>query len=338
MIRKRLLDSDRVIAGEKQMERMLLTLHEWGFVTLEPTPVKDEAGKYPADYKSQRALPNETLDKVLAFRSIHPIYGAFLVDVLGKANWDERLQIFESVLDMPRPMLKYLRPFGVQAGPLETEIVRPVLEQHGLLDALPPPPEMIDGEFPDILEEEDEREPEPWFAEKLRLFFETTRPETEEITIYSVWAAGELLRDFGGNFNLYISQKNLAKQEGIIFRHLLRLILMCEVFGEVTPADTTQEEWLTFLKQLAYQLTEACREIDPTSTSETIRRAAQRDSLRDNNGEPEKAKVVPSKSSNPKSASPKKRKKTSWPDWIWIREGDRPEVSYRGAKTLVYSF
>ncbi|MCX7666325.1 MAG: DEAD/DEAH box helicase [Gemmataceae bacterium] len=300
VIRKRLLDESRVIAGEKQMERMLLTLHEWGFVTLEPTPVKDESGKYPADYKSEQALPNPTLDKLLAFRSIHPIYGAFLIDVLGKANWEERVQIFESVLDMPRPMLKFLRPYGVAPGPLETEMVRPVLEQHGLLDALPPPPEPVDGEIPEILEEEEDREPEPWFAEKLRLFFETTRPETEEITIYSVWAAGELLRDFAGNFNLYILKKNLAKQEGIIFRHLLRLILLCEEFAEVTPADTTPEEWLTFLKGFAYQLTESCRAIDPTSTSETIRRATQRDSLREESSASEKAKVVPIEIIEPK--------------------------------------
>ena len=58
------------------------------------------------------------------------------MDVLGKANWDERVQAFESVLEMPRPLLKHVRPKGVAPGPLETEVVRPSLEQHGLLQAV----------------------------------------------------------------------------------------------------------------------------------------------------------------------------------------------------------
>src|SRR4030095_9200861 len=102
VIRKRLLDEPRIIAGEKQMELMLLSLHDAGFVALEPTPVKDEAGKYPADYRSELATPTPTLHRLLGFRSVHPMYGSYLVDVLGKANWDERVQAFASVLEVPQ--------------------------------------------------------------------------------------------------------------------------------------------------------------------------------------------------------------------------------------------
>src|SRR5262249_6730759 len=161
--------------------------------------------------------------------------------VLGKANWEERVQAFESVLEMPRPLLKFVRPKGVPPGPLEAEIVRPALEQHGLLAAKPEPaPADEEGESGGWDEDE---EPEPWFAEKLRMYFEVLRPEVADVEVFSVWSAGDLLQNFGGNFNLYVRTKDLTKQEGIVFRHLLRLILLCEEFAQLTPPDTTVEEW-----------------------------------------------------------------------------------------------
>jgi hypothetical protein len=236
VIRKRLLDEPRIVAGEKQMEQMLLTLHDAGYVTLEPAPVKGEDGKYPADYRSDKANPTPALPRLLGFRSVHPLYGAFLVDVLGKANWDERVQAFESVLEMPRPLLKFVRPKGVPPGPLET-------------------------------------------AEKLRMYFEVQRPEVADVEVFSAWAAGELLQNFGGNFNLYVRTKDLTKQEGIVFRHLLRLILLCEEFAQLTPPDVLPEEWQGFLRDLANRLTDTCRRVDPASTEETIQRAHSADAL-----------------------------------------------------------
>ena len=249
---------------------MLLTLHEAGYVVLEPLPVKNEEGKYPADYRSENAQPTPTLARLLGFRSVDPLYGAFLVDVLGKANWDERVQAFESVMQMPRPLLKYVRPKGVPPGPLETEIVRPALEQHGLLAVKP---QAAEGEEEEEFEDE---EPEPWFAEKLRMYFEVQRPDVE-LEVFSVWAAGDMLQNFGGNFNLYVRTKDLIKQEGIIFRHLLRLILLCEEFAQLSPPDLPAEEWQGFLRDLANRLTDACRRVDPTSTEEAIQRAHSTD-------------------------------------------------------------
>jgi superfamily II DNA/RNA helicase len=273
VIRKRLLDEPRIVAGEKQMEQMLLTLHEAGYVELEPTPVKNEEGKYPLDYRSEKARPTPRLAQLLAFRSVHPLYGAFLVEVLGRANWDERVEAFESVLEMPRPLLKYVRPRGVPPGTLETELLRPSLEQKGLLAVkMPEPDEGEEDEFED-------EEPEPWFAEKLRMYFEMRRPEVTDLEVYSVWAAGDLLENFGGNFNLFIRTKDLTKQEGIIFRHLLRLILLCEEFAQLSPADLPPEEWQEFLRDLANRLAHTCQVVDPTSTEETIQRAHSADAL-----------------------------------------------------------
>src|SRR5262245_35048970 len=111
------------------------------------------------------------------------------------------------------------------------------------------------------------------------MYFEVQRPEIADLEVFSVWAAGDLLQNFGGNFNLYVRTKDLTKQEGIIFRHLLRLILLCEEFAQLTPPDTTVEEWQGFLRDLANRLTDACRRVDPTSTEETIQRAQSADAL-----------------------------------------------------------
>src|SRR5207245_8119855 len=65
----------------------------------------------------------------------------------------------------------------------------------------------------------------PLFAEKLRMLFDELYPAVDDVHTDAVWAAGELLRF--GDFNAYVKQRDLTKQEGIICRHLLRLILFC---------------------------------------------------------------------------------------------------------------
>ena len=108
---------------------MLLTLADGGFVTLDPPPpaAKPERPTTPAAPSlmplSRLATPTPALDNLLVFRSVHPLYGAFLLDHLGIADRDERLQALESVLEMPRPLLRYVRvplPDDLPPGPLAT--------------------------------------------------------------------------------------------------------------------------------------------------------------------------------------------------------------------------
>jgi hypothetical protein len=106
-------------------------------------------------------------------------------------------------------------------------------------------------------------------AEKLRLLFDELYPEVDDVSTQSVWCASELLR-FEGNFNKYVQSRDLVKQEGIVFRHLLRLILMIGEFIQVCPKDTTPEEWQADLRDISERLTAACRAVDPTSTDEMI--------------------------------------------------------------------
>src|SRR5262249_19392738 len=155
----------RIAAGEKILESMLHTLAAGGYVTLDPPPVvadketrrlgdkvnEREAGA-PVSLSSslvvhlsngpiRRATPTAKLDRLLTFRSVHPLYGAFLVEQLGIAGPEERLQMLESVLEMPKPLLKFVRvPWDLPPGPLQTTRLDAELVQRGLLTAKPPKP------------------------------------------------------------------------------------------------------------------------------------------------------------------------------------------------------
>ena len=269
VLRKRLMDEPRIRAQEKILDGMLLTLAAGGFVTLAPAPLPpaDPQAAATQPYSAVLAQPTPELDKLLVFRSIHPLYGAYLVNQLGIANREERLQAFESVLEMPRPLLKFVRvpyPEDLPPGPLAATRLDPELIRRGLI-AAPIPREEGEDEEDDW--EEEERP--PTLAEKLRLLFDALYPDVDDVRTQSVWCAGELLR-FAGNFNKYVQSRDLVKQEGIVFRHLLRLILLLGEFAQLTPPDAAPEEWQRDLRDLADQLTASCRAVDPTSTDEMI--------------------------------------------------------------------
>jgi superfamily II DNA/RNA helicase len=270
-LHKRLLDTARIQASERYLERMLLTLADHGFVTLDPAPPPPPAdGGSPPPYQATTATPTPALDTLLVFRSAHPLYGAFLVNQLGIADRNERVQALESVLEIPRPLLRSVRvpgPDVLPPGPLASTRLDTELIRRGLMVAPLPPSEDDEEE-----EEDDDWERPPVLADKLRLLYDATHPDAGDLVTQPVWAAGELLRH-GGNFNLYVRARDLVKQEGIVFRHLLRLILLCGEFAQVTPPETTQADWQAELKDLADQLTASCRAVDPASTDEMIQMA-----------------------------------------------------------------
>ncbi|MFO0802427.1 MAG: DEAD/DEAH box helicase [Gemmataceae bacterium] len=296
VVRKRLLDQPRIEAGMKQLTRMLITLHEHGFVVLVPAPEPPSGGREPSvspastpiinahgglppparpepilEYHPVTATPTAELDKLLVFRACQPLYGAFLIDRLGAANQEERLQAFESVLELPRPLLKFVRvPFDLSPGPLATQTLDPELIAKGLMVAKPPKSDD---------EPDDEDEFVPWderppvFAEKLRLLFDSKYPEVGDFATTGVWAAADIILRYGGNFNTYVTTRDLTKQEGLIFRHCLRLILLLEEFEQLTPPGADPEQWKADLKELKDKLTETCRAVDPSSTDSAIKKA-----------------------------------------------------------------
>jgi superfamily II DNA/RNA helicase len=240
----------------------------------------DPAAEEP-DYEPQRAYPNEPLTTLLSFKSINPLYGTFLLDVLPFASGPERVQALESVLVFPGAVSRNLRiprPDVMPLSPFATDFLNPELLQRGLATIT----EL--GGTPQDDDENDERggyrEPEEWvrplnFPEKLLRLFRSEYPGVSDIAMTDVWAAGELL-NFGGDFNKLVTTRKIAKQEGILFRHILRFILLCEEFVPHVDPDSV---WHGELHSISHQLTEACREIDPRSTDMMIESAHAVDPL-----------------------------------------------------------
>jgi superfamily II DNA/RNA helicase len=296
---KRLMPGKQLQAGLRAMEKMLLTLWTAGYVTLEPPPPRSplpadadaadraEGSSAPPNpsnsqpdeaqaYRPRLAHPTPELERLLMFRGVNPLYGVFLVNQLGVANRDERIQAMESVLEMPRSVAYHLRvppADELPPGPLATTRLDVQLLQLGLADA---------AELGAVDDEEEEDHRRQMFAEekprvltladKLRRLFDYDFAGVHSVHTHPVWAAGELLR-FGGDFNKFITSKQLQKQEGIVFRHLLRMILLLAEFRQLCPPDASQYEWRSDLHEISDTLAASCRQVDPTSTDKALEQA-----------------------------------------------------------------
>lgn len=290
-IRKRLLDSPRVEAGLRQLRQMLLTLHRKGFVVLEPAPPSEllqplNVTRLTTDYQPERARPTADLPKLLAFRSCHPLYGLYLLELMPVANREERIQLFESLLDLPRQLYRAIRvPFELSGGPLERNRLDPELLQRGLLTVQMSASQhrnedeknehtsystsdTDDDEEAALIDEEGRS---LVLAQKVRLLFDELHPDVTDLQTQAVWVAGDVLQF--GDFNKYVTSKNLVRQEGIIFRHLLRMILLLEEFAQLTPPELDTAAWRAELREIASKLTRICHAVDPTSTQQTISKA-----------------------------------------------------------------
>jgi len=229
----------------------------------------------PPPYRPIFAHPTEQLAKLSLFRSVNPLFGVFLVNQLGIADRKERIQAFEAALDFPAPVARYVRvpkQEFLPPGPLATLRLDQQLLQLGLATAeelLQKPKEEEEPWKPRRSYDAAQDEEPKWVlsvAEKLRRLFDYEHAGVFDLRTRAVWAAGELLTEFNGNFDKYISSKDMAKQEGILFRHLLRLILLLREFRPLAPPDLDESAWRYELDEIVDQLTASCRAVDPMST------------------------------------------------------------------------
>jgi superfamily II DNA/RNA helicase len=240
-----------------------------------PVPLIAGEERAAPEYRPDRAIPTGRMAEFFLFRSVNPVYALFLLEQFALADQTERLQALESVLELPKALLRAVRvpnPEKLPPGPLARTYLDNELVTRGLITAgdLYPPWD------PDIPFEE--RKYAPALGEKLRMLFDATYPGVHGVFVQPVWAAGELL-NFECNFQNYIGSRDLAKQEGLIFRHLLRLVLLLGEFSQVTPAGIAAAAWRTELKLLADRFTACCREVDPGSTDSMLAHAADQDIL-----------------------------------------------------------
>lgn len=243
----------------------------------------------PPAYRPQRAVPTDRLRDFFVFRGINPVYAMFLLEHLALADPVERIQLFESVLELPGSLLRHVRvppPHRMPPGPLARERIDSEIVQRGLIPAGDVYPE-FDPDLPP-----EERKYAPPLADKVRMLFESEYPNVHGVRITPCWAAGDVL-DHGGNFHQFISSNQLASQEGLLFRHLLRLVLLLEEFAQVTPKGLEPDAWRTELRTIAEKLIVCCREVDPTSTDWAIAQAHQPDVLLPTTGGKPAVTVIP---------------------------------------------
>ncbi len=229
-------------------------------------PVKREAAAEPVwdGYEPRLAIATPLLPLINCFRSINPLYGLFLAEHMHRASHEERLQLLESVLDMPSSVAVLVRvplPDSMPAGPLASEYVNPRLLSRGLLT-----PQELTGYFDEV--ERRRVYPLP-LGDRMRMLFHSEFPGVLDVHQRSVWCVGDLLR-FGGNFDRFVRARDLLRQEGVVFRHCLRMILLLGEFAEIEPPMLDPVEWRRDLADLASLLTDSCRAVDPSSTDEVL--------------------------------------------------------------------
>lgn len=227
----------------------------------------------PERYLPQLATPTERLPDLLKLRGVHPLYGIYLMSHLGIADHAERLQAMESLLELPRSLGKAIRVpkhEELPPGPLATTRLDEQLLKLGLATA---------EELREPEEDEEDRHRGSWgdeervyvltLAHKLQRLFEYDFPGVHDLRIWPCWVAGEVL-EFGCDFNKYITSKGLQKQEGMIFRHLLRLVLLIDEFAQLCPPEIEHRQWQDELAEIADKLEETCRQVDSYSTDQWL--------------------------------------------------------------------
>ncbi len=216
------------------------------------------------EYDPRSAIATDNLDLLFHFRSINSIFGIFLAEHFHRASHEERLLLLEGALNMPRSVASKVRvpfPEHMPPGPLATGWLTPQILSKGLATQ-----EEITG-YRD--EDTGRRVPPIDLAIQMQMLFRTEFPAASDAQCSAIWCAGDLLT-FGGDFNKYVRSRDLTKQEGIVFRHCLRMILLCGEFGCIQPPGIEPADWQRDLAELASQLTQSCRAVDPSSTDETL--------------------------------------------------------------------
>ncbi len=233
----------------------------------------DKSDSPREDYQPITATPTESMGDLLLLRGVHPLYAVFLMKHLGIADRNERVMALESLLQLSRSLGRAVRIPGheeLPPGPLATSRLDAQLLQNGLATA---------EELGAVDKQDDEEESKRgWYDEyvhvltlprKLQRLFEYDFPAVDDLKITPVWVAGEALQ-YGTDFNKYVVGNKLQQQEGIVFRHLLRMVMLIDEMTLLTPADIPIEQWQDDMVEVADQLEAMCRTADPRSTDQWL--------------------------------------------------------------------
>ena len=260
---RRFNNPERLERFQSQLDHMTDNLHALGYL------VKAEDG----DHVSL----NESINELMLFRSIDPLFGAFLTKFMGRSAPTDKIQALESVLGVPPAIERRVRGVDLPVSPFETQELDPLLIQMGLIGSGVKHGSAADEDSPYHYEKadyyaDDEEEYPPAFPEKLQMVFEAKLASPEFIFMQPKWVAGGIF-DFNDDFYKYVGAHDLAKNEGLILRHLLRLVILA---GEFQMATEDPE-----YTELAERVTQVCQTVDPRYTDKFLSDEAARKSLAD---------------------------------------------------------
>lgn len=199
---------------------------------------------------------DSSIERLLNFRSVDPLYGAFLAEQLGRGSFEEKLQVLESVLDVPPVIVRRVPLPELAKGPLQTQVIEPLMISMGVALTRPDAESEYERRFGDDYRDEEEEQP-PTFPEMLKLTFEARLPAPEPVSVQPKWIAGGAFQ-MDCEFFKFARAANLIKQEGIVLRHLLRLVILAGEFLVLTE-DPDYER----VGELA---TQCCRRVDQRYT------------------------------------------------------------------------
>ena len=244
---KRFNSQERNAKFGDQLDYMLSNLAQFGYVT--------------HDKEDDLVSLHESIYDLLVFRSVDPLLGAFLARQLVISSHEEKLQVLEAILPLPPAMLTSLRLPELQPGPLQTQSLEPTLIKMGIAlahaDGGVFAPRDDDDEGDDYYEEE---EPPPRLSlpEMLAALFEAKLAAPEFIQLRGKWVAGGLA-EYNGDFYKFVRARDLIKNEGLVLRHLLRLVILAGEFHAQSGEDPDYE----LIRDAA---TEVCQQVDPSYT------------------------------------------------------------------------
>jgi hypothetical protein len=248
-LRSRFDSQERLARFDGDLDRMIANLAAQGFLK------RDEA--------TDHVEIDERLFTLLEFRSIDPPYAAFLGSILSRSDIIEKTAALESMLEVPFKVIRAAGPHDHGKGPLQREVLEPLMTAMGI--KLEPDPkaegeevvkqESILDHF--VSDDDDPEERPPQFADMLRIAYEKDLPHAENISVQPKWVAGGVF-DAGDDFYRFVKSRGLEKNEGLVFRHLLRLVILAGEFFRRTEDPDYQD--------IVTRATRACQDVDPAYT------------------------------------------------------------------------
>lgn len=241
---KRFTTPEGIEKFRAQLEYMLANLAAFGFLT------RSEDGEH--------VTLDARINNLVNFRSIDPLYGSFLAAQLVRADFNEKLQALESVLPVPPTIMRHLRLPELPPGPLQRDVLMPNLIAMGIALTGAEGGIVAADAKEDAWDSDDEPPRTMAFPDMLKALFDAKLAAPEEFPVQAQWVAGGVV-EHEKNFYKFIKARGLEKNEGLILRHLLRLVILAGEFHTLSEGDPDYVQ----ISELATMI---CMQVDPRYT------------------------------------------------------------------------